>query len=185
LNWLNLLGLSVGLAMDAFAVSIWAGIAIERTTPRAVFRLAFHFGLFQFMMPVIGWCAGSTVSAHVTAFGHWVAAILLSLVAARMLQEAWSRRDRTVRSNPTKGWMLVVLSIATSIDALAVGVGMAMLQVRILLPCLVIGLVAATFTAIGIVLANRVLRRWGQVAEVFGAGVLIVIAIRILLSEGA
>ncbi len=171
--------------MDAFAVSIWAGIAIERTTPRAVFRLAFHFGLFQFMMPVIGWWAGSTVSARLAAHGHLGAAMLLLLVAARMLQEVWSQPDRAMRSNPTKGWMLVALSTATSIDALAVGVGMAMLQVRILLPCVVIGLVAAGFTAIGIILANRVLRRWGRVAEVFGAGVLILIAIRILLSQGA
>lgn len=171
--------------MDAFAVSISAGIAIERTTPRAVFRLAFHFGLFQFMMPVIGWWAGSTVSARMAAYGHWLAAILLSLVAARMLQEAWVRPGPKMRSNPTKGWMLVALSTATSIDALAVGVGMAMLQVRILFPCVVIGLVAAAFTAIGIILANRVLRRWGRVAEVFGASVLILIAVRILLSHRA
>jgi len=170
--------------MDAFAVSISAGIAIERTTPRAVFRLAFHFGLFQFMMPVIGWWAGSTVSAGLASYGHWAAAALLAIVGARMLQEAWSQPDRQMRSNPTRGWMLVGLSTATSIDALAVGVGMALMRVRILLPCVVIGLVAAAFTAFGIVLASRVLRRWGRAAELFGAIVLIIIAIRIALSHG-
>ena len=171
--------------MDAFAVSISAGLAIERTTPRDVFRLAFHFGWFQVMMPVIGWLVGSTVSAHLVACVHWVAATLLLLIGARMVQDACSRRRRRIRSNPTRGWTLVALSTATSIDAFAVGVGMAFLRVRILLPCVVIGLVAATFTAIGIVLANRVLRRWGRVAEVIGAGVLILIAARILLSRGA
>lgn len=117
--------------------------------------------------------------------GHWIAAALLVLIGAKMLQDACSRARAEMRSNPTKGWMLVGLSMATSVDALAVGVGMAFLEVRILLPCVVIGLVAATFTAIGIVTADRVLRRWGRVAEVFGASVLILIAVRIVLSHPA
>ena len=76
-NWLNLLGIAVGLAMDAFAVSIAAGLAVGAVTPRHVFRVAFHFGLFQFMMPILGWWAGSTISSYIAAYDHWLAFGLL------------------------------------------------------------------------------------------------------------
>ncbi len=181
MNWLDLFGIAVGLAMDAFAVSIAAGVSLSSVTPRHVFRMAFHFGLFQFGMTILGWGAGSTISAHVAAWDHWLAFGLLSLISGKMLLDACRKTDRKAKVDPTRGWMLVALSIATSIDAFAVGLSMAFLQVSVLLPCVVIGLVAAGFSMVGIVLAGRVLRKWGRVAEVLGASVLILIAIRILL----
>lgn len=184
MNWLNLLGIAVGLAMDAFAVSIAAGIAIGAVTPRQVFRIAFHFGLFQFMMPIIGWLAGSAVSSHVAAWGHWLAFGLLAIIGGKMLFNAWSDREEAARADPSKGWLLVALSVATSIDALVVGTSMAFLQVSVLLPCIVIGLVAALFSAVGITFAGRVLPRWGRVAKVVGGCVLILIGVRALLSRG-
>ena len=182
-NWVNLLGIAVGLAMDAFAVSIAAGMAIGGVTPRHVFRLAFHFGLFQFMMPILGWVLGSTVSSYVADCDHWLAFGLLSIIGGKMLLDAGSATGKKTRADPTRGWMLVALSVATSIDALAVGLSMAFLRVSILLPCIVIGLVAASFSAVGITCASRILRRWGRVAEVFGGCALILIGLRILISH--
>lgn len=183
MNWLDLFGIAVGLAMDAFAVSIAAGVSLSSVTPRHVFRMAFHFGLFQFGMTILGWGAGSTISAHVAAWDHWLAFGLLSLIGGKMLLDACRKTDRKATVDPTRGWMLVALSIATSIDAFAVGLSMAFLQVGVLFPCIVIGLVAAAFSAVGIVFAGRVLRKWGRVAELLGAGVLILIGIRVLISH--
>jgi putative Mn2+ efflux pump MntP len=182
-NWLNLLGIAVGLAMDAFAVSIAAGLTIGGVTPRHVFRMAFHFGLFQFMMPILGWLAGSTISPHVVAYGHWLAFVLLSIIGGKMLLGALSEKKGGRKTDPSRGWVLVALSVATSIDALAVGLSMAFLQVSVLLPCVIIGLVAALFSTVGITLAGRVLRRWERPADVVGGCILILIGIRIVVSH--
>ena len=183
MSWLNLFGIAIGLAMDALAVSIAAGMTIGHVTPRHVFRVAFHFGLFQFMMPIVGWWLGSAVSAYVTAFDHWLAFGLLSIIGGKMLLDSGSSTTRKTKSDPTRGWLLMALSVATSIDALAVGLSMAFLRVSILLPCIVIGLVAATFSAVGISFANRFLRRWGRAADMFGGCVLILIGVKILISH--
>jgi putative Mn2+ efflux pump MntP len=185
LNWLNLLGIAVGLAMDAFAVSIAAGLMLETVTPRHVFRIGWHFGLFQFMMPIAGWWLGSRVSHHIEAYDRWLAFGLLGIVGGKMLMEAWRGDRQGARSNPTKGWMLVSLSVATSIDALAVGLSLAFLAVPILLPSIVIGIVAAGFSTAGITLAGRLFRGWGRGAEMLGGSVLILIGVRILIANFA
>ena len=182
MNWLNLLGISVGLAMDAFAVSIAAGMSVSSVTPRHVFRIAFHFGLFQFMMPILGWGVGSTFSAHVVAYDHWLAFGLLSIIGGKMLLDACSRTEKK-KSDPTRGWLLVLLSVATSIDALAVGLSMAFLRISIVLPCVVIGIVAASFSAVGIIFAKRVLGRWRRAADALGGCILIAVGIRVLIAH--
>ncbi|MGB2987875.1 MAG: manganese efflux pump MntP family protein [Phycisphaerae bacterium] len=183
MSWLNLVGIAVGLAMDAFAVSIAAGLTIDGVTPRHVFRIAFHFGLFQFMMPILGWLLGSTISMQVVAYGHWLAFALLSIIGGKMLLDARSGSRRAAKGDPSRGWMLVALSLATSIDALAVGLSMAFLQISIWLPCVVIGLVAALFSAVGITFSGRVLHRWGRVADLVGGCILILIGVRIVVSH--
>ena len=163
--------------MDAFAVSIAAGLSVERLTGRHVFRISWHFGLFQFLMPVIGWLAGHTASEYVAAWDHWIAFGLLSFVGGKMLWEALRRGHdgpgEGGRPDPTRGLMLVTLSVATSLDALAVGVSMAMLDVPVLAPSLVIGLVAGGLSFVGITFGSRIGKRWGRAAEVFGGLVLI------------
>ncbi len=143
LSGLTIFGIAVGLAMDAVAVAVGAGLVIPRLTPRHVFRMAFHFALFQFMMPIIGWSAGQTVSRYISAYDHWIAFGLLTFIGGKMFCEAFSSHPEEARSDPTRGWRLFMLSIATSIDALAVGVGMAFLRISILVPSVVIGLVTA------------------------------------------
>jgi len=169
--------------MDAFAVSIVAGLTIERLTGRHVFRLAFHFGLFQFMMPVLGWLAGRSVARYIDPYAHWAAFGLLVFIGGRMLWAARFPHGARARGDPTRGWTLVALSTATSIDALAVGVSMAFLGVAIWLPSVVIGIVAAAMTWIGISFGNRLGRRGGRWAELLGGLILIAIGARILVSN--
>ncbi len=150
INWPSLLGISLGLAMDAFAVSIAVGLGLARVTPRHTFRVAFHFGLFQFLMPVIGWALGRQLSLYFSRYNHWVALALLSFIGCKMLWEAGARHESSAKGDPTRGLMLVTLSLATSIDALAVGVSMALLGVSVWMPSVVIGLITATLSAVGI-----------------------------------
>ena len=184
MNGLNVFGMAIGLAMDAFAVSIAVSLILKRITPRHVFRIAFHFGLFQFMMPIVGYLAGARLTAYVAAFDHWLAFGLLVGIGGKMLVDAWRRdKDDDLESDPTRGWMLVTLSVATSIDALAVGLSLAFVEVSILYPSIVIGLVAAALSGLGIVCGGRFFARWGRGAEIVGGVVLILIGIRVLVSD--
>jgi putative Mn2+ efflux pump MntP len=182
LSWPSILAIAVALAMDAFAVSIAAGVIIRGVTPRHVFRIAFHFGLFQFMMPIFGWFLGEAVSSQVSAFGQWLAFGLLSVIGGKMVWNARSDKTPSVTSDPSRGLMLVVLSLATSIDALVVGAGIAFMNVAVWLPCVVIGLVAAGFSTVGMVAAGRIHRRWDRVARVLGGCVLIFIGVKAVVT---
>ena len=185
MSWLDLLGISVGLAMDAFAVSIAAGLTLAPVRPRQIFRLAFHFGLFQFMMPILGWLAGRGLILHldVSAYDHWVAFGLLSFVGGKMLLDAARQRPPDDRADPTRGLMLVTLSVATSIDALAVGLSMAFLRDSVWTAAVVIGLVAAALSAVGIGFGGRLGRRWGRWADAAGGCLLLLIGVRILVGH--
>lgn len=183
MNWITVLGISLGLAMDAFAVSIATGLKLGRATPRHVFRLAFHFGLFQFMMPVIGWYLGQQVAALIERFDHWIAFGLLAMIGGRMLWDAGNERESDAKSDPTRGLSLVTLSVATSIDALAAGIGLAFLRESIWIPSVTIGVVTATLTGVGITFGSRLGSRWGRWAEVVGGCVLILIGLRIAVTH--
>jgi putative Mn2+ efflux pump MntP len=155
MGWLSLLSLAVALAMDGLAVAIVAGLMLNPMTGRQVFRLAFHLGLFQALMPTIGWLAGHAVQRYISAFDHWVAFGLLAFVGGKMLWEGWhGEEDEKTVGDPTSGWALLLLSVATSIDALAVGLSLAMIGSSIVVPAMIIGLVAARFTATGMLLAS-------------------------------
>ncbi|MBC8873825.1 MAG: manganese efflux pump [Planctomycetes bacterium] len=183
MNWLNLLGIAVGLAMDAFAVSVAAGLTLDSVTPRHTFRLAFHFGLFQCAMPILGWLAGKEVATYISDYDHWVAFALLAFVGGKMLLDARGDRSKVNKSDPTRGLMLVTLSVATSIDALAVGMSMAFMQVSMWMPAVVIGIVAAALSGVGITFGSRFGSRVGRWAEALGGCVLLFIGTRILVSH--
>ena len=183
-GWLSLLAVAVALAMDAFAVAVVAGLTLVPLTRRRVFRLAFHFGLFQALMPVAGWTAGQAVRSYIESVDHWVAFGLLLFVGGRMVLGAIGEgEERASRTDPTKGWDLVLLSVATSIDAAAVGLSLGMVGSPILLPALVIGVVAAALTCVGMLLGRRIGTLWGQRVEVIGGLVLIAIGIRIVIEH--
>jgi putative Mn2+ efflux pump MntP len=180
---LEVLLISVGLAMDAFAVALGVGATRRIHTRRPVFRLSFHFGLFQFLMPVLGWLGGTTVAHLISGVDHWVAFGLLAYVGARMVQSGLSPDAERRLGDPSRGRLLVMLSVATSIDAFAIGLSLAMLRVNILEPSIVIGLVAAGFTWAGLALGGRLSGKFGKRAEVAGGALLIAIGLRILLSH--
>jgi putative Mn2+ efflux pump MntP len=180
---ITLTGLALALAMDAFAVALGTGAVLSRLTGRHLFRLGFHFGLFQALMPVIGWLAGLTIIQWVEAWDHWIAFSLLAIIGGRMIYEAVSDEEKADERDPTKGLSLVLLSIATSIDALAVGFSLSVIGVSIWMPALVIGLVAGVLTIAGMLLGGRIGDRWGSRVEIFGGLVLITIGIKILIEH--
>ncbi len=187
MGMLNVLGIALGLAMDAFAVAIASSVTLGCVTGRQYFRLSFHFGFFQFMMPVVGWLLGSTLVGWVSRFDHWVAFGLLAFIGGKMVWESLSRgKDEEAgecRADPTRGTNLVILSVATSLDALAVGISFAMLEMTIWLPCLIIGLVAAALTALGLRIGSRLGTRFGKRMELLGGLVLIGIGVRIVIQH--
>ena len=182
--FLTLIGIAVGLAMDAFAVSIGVGLTLKGADARQTFRLSWHFGLFQALMPVIGWAAGLTVEGWISPVDHWIAFALLAAVGGKMIHEAFAGDvEESRRGDPTRGVSLVVLSVATSIDALAVGLSLGLVGVSIWYPAAVIGVVAAVFTAVGLRLGERFGMLLGKRMEVVGGVILILIGARILFDH--
>lgn len=182
-----LIGIAIALAMDAFAVAIAVGVGLKDVSHRQTFRLSFHFGLFQALMPLIGWSLGLTVRDYIVAYDHWIAFGLLALVGSNMIKEAiWADEEVDLKKDPTKGFSLVTLSIATSIDALAVGLSMSMLQISIIFPVIIIGIVALIFTIFGLFL-GKVAAGFKQIstyAEIIGGIVLWAIGFKILSEHG-
>ncbi len=183
MDLLPLLGIALGLAMDAFSVAVATGLALGAVKPRQAFRLAFHFGLFQFLMPIVGWLAGTTVERYISAYDHWVAFVLLAYVGGKMIWESIADHKEEFRQDPTKWPSLVILSVATSIDALAVGLSMALLRVPGLFPATVIGLVAAAMTFLGMRLGKYAGKLIGPWMERVGGLVLLAIGVRIVFDH--
>lgn len=181
----ELILIAVGLSMDAFAVAVACSISLQRVSKRQIFRFGFHFGLFQALMPVIGWNLGRVAVEFVSAWDHWLAFGLLAFVGGKAIYEAirGDEEDEKKTADPTRGWSLVVLSVATSIDALAVGLSLAMLGEAIYQPALVIGLITGTLTTIGMLLGSRVGARFGKGMEILGGVILIGIGLKILLGS--
>jgi len=178
----TILLIAVGLGMDAFAVALCTGATRSDIWFRPGFRLSFHFGLFQFMMPIIGWAAGTTFVRFIEGYDHWIAFGLLAYVGGKMIKESFEEKRHEIGADPTRKWTLVMLAIATSIDALAVGLSLALLRVPILYPSLIIGVVAAGMTAAGLALGSR-LGKFGKRMELIGGLVLIGIGLRIVIEH--
>ena len=184
MNLLTLLGIAVGLAIDAFAVAIGIGLNAQEVGPRKTLRLAWHFGLFQALMPIVGWLAGLSVERWISGVDHWVAFGLLAAIGGHMIYEALHGDEEARASrDPTRGVSLIVLSVATSIDALAVGLSLALLGVEIWWPAAVIGVVAFVFTAAGLHLGRRFGSLLGRRMEVAGGLILIGIGVKILVDH--
>ncbi len=176
--------ISIGLAMDCFAVSLGVGTAGNARGARPAFRLFFHFGLFQAGMTLLGWLAGSTVAVYIANVDHWVAFGLLLFVGARMLRGGLSKNGEGPSiPDPSRGMTLVMLSIATSIDALAVGLSLALLSVNVPLAALLIGGVSAVLSLLGLLLGKQLGMRFGKLMEVVGGVILIGIGLRVLLTH--
>ena len=177
--------IAFALAMDAFAVSIGVSLTQDNLTRRSILRLAFFFGFFQFMMPILGWMAGKSILVYIRAVDHWMAFVLLLLIGIKMIYESMKGQEiaRGSRADPTRGFSLFILSIATSIDALAVGLSFAVLETSILSSALIIGVVAFFMSLVGArigPLLGKVIGKW---AELAGGVILIFIGIKILIEH--
>jgi putative Mn2+ efflux pump MntP len=183
MGFAEVLLIAVSMAMDAFAVSLGIGTSRQANTPRPIFRLSFHFGLFQFLMPILGWLAGSSIAALISNFDHWVALGLLAFVGGRMIRSGLDSDGAPSPNDPSRGGTLIMLCIATSIDAFAIGLSLAMLRVNILYPSVVIGVVTAGLSLTGLLIGHRLGEAFGKRMEVLGGVILIVIGLRVLISH--
>ena len=180
---LELLLLAVGLAMDAFAVAICKGLAMERITLKEMAVVGLWFGAFQGLMPALGWLLGSAFEQYIVAFDHWVAFILLGLIGFNMIREALDREEEHADGSLAFRTMLV-LAVATSIDALAVGISLAMAgDVNIWLSILLIGLTTFSFSALGVKIGNVFGSRFEKKAQIAGGIILILLGLKILLEH--
>lgn len=181
MGFIEITGIAVSLAMDAFSVCVAAGVTIKEITFHHYFRLAFHFGLFQFMMPVAGYYSGKMIERFITGYDHWIALALLSIIGLKMIWESFGGKDELdEKKDPSRGITLVVLSVATSIDAAAVGFSFAALNIPVLVPAVIIGIVCAFFSCTGLFLGNKISSFAGVWAERFGGFILILIGLKIL-----
>lgn len=183
MEWYTTLFVAVGLAMDAFAVSLGIGATGSARTPRPIFRVSFHMGFFQGFMTFLGWLLGSSIASLIAAFDHWIAFGLLAFVGIRMIKSGASSHEETQKDDPSRGGTLMMVCIATSIDAMAVGLSLAMVNIGILSPSLVIGIVTLGLSLFGLLAGGRLGDRFGKRMEILGGLILNGIGIRILLSH--
>jgi len=182
MNLFFVIPVALALGMDAFAVSIALSVLPGGLKKRQILRLAVFFGIFQFLMPLVGWLAGQGFLDYIRDVDHWVAFGLLLLIGGKMVTESFRNGSsaKKVSGDPSKGVTLILLSIATSIDAFAVGLSFAAIQQKILYPSIIIGTVAFLMTFLGTKIGPAIGKMAGKWAELFGGLVLILIGIKIL-----
>ena len=182
MNFAELMLIAVGLSMDAFAVSIGKGLSVSRLRPRHTFAVGLWFGTFQALMPVVGYLMAARFSGVMEAFDHWVAFLLLGCIGANMIREACSKEEEAADSDFAPRTMFL-LAVATSIDALAVGISFAFLRVELYSSVFLIGLTTCLLSMVGIRLGFRVGARYKSKAELLGGMILILIGVKILLEH--
>lgn len=181
MDFVTVILIAVGLSMDAFAVSIAKGISAERDRMRSALLLASLFGGFQALMPVIGWLAGVGLSDMINNVDHWVAFALLGLIGAKMIYD--SRKDDDGSEGDVTISVALVLAVATSIDALMVGLGFAFLEISIWIPIMMIGMITFAMSYTGFIFGSRMGMIFGRRIKVIGGLILILIGLRILIEH--
>lgn len=181
--------ISVGLSMDAFAVAITKGITMKKLRVKSALKIAVFFGFFQGFMPYIGWLVGVRFSNYVEKFDHWIAFILLVSIGGKMVYEAYKNQDECAvdvasgKEEALSSRVLLILAIATSIDALAVGVSFAFLKVEIIKSIIMIGVTTFAISYIGVVMGRKLGCLFQKKAEIFGGIILMLIGTKILLEH--
>ena len=182
-GFFELLSLAVGLSMDAFAVSICKGLSVSKVCPKHMLICGLYFGGFQALMPLIGYLLGVNFRSMIASVDHWIAFVLLSLIGANMLRESFSKdKDENVDVSFGVKTMLL-MAVATSIDALAVGVTFAFLEVAIVPAVSFIGITTFIFSAAGVLIGNIFGAKWKNKAEFAGGAILILIGLKILIEH--
>lgn len=179
---IEIFAIAIGLAMDAFAVSICKGLSMKKINIKKMLIIGLYFGIFQAGMPIIGYILGESFEGFVTSIDHWIALILLSFIGINMIKEAFERQEEP-SNDDTSFKTMVILAIATSIDALAIGITLAFLETNIWSAAFIIGIVTFVISAIGVIIGNKFGNRFEKKAEIFGGTVLILIGIKILIEH--
>jgi len=179
----TVLSIAVGLAMDSFSVSVTSGLALKSPRIADALKVGAFFGFFQAFMPILGWLGALTVIDVISGFDHWAAFLLLLFIGCKMMYESIVEKDDEARADMLNGFALLTLSIATSIDALAVGLSLAFLKYSIILSVVVIGAVTFLLSFFGLYLGNHISRLIGRKIEAAGGVILILIGVRILLEH--
>ena len=177
--------LGVGLSMDAFAVSVCKGLAVGRVRMKHMLSAGIWFGAFQALMPLLGFFLGTSFHRYIEAFDHWIAFILLTLIGANMLKEAFSKEDEPKPADASFGVKtMLLMAVATSIDALAVGVALAMEgDSNIWISIAVIGVITFALSALGVKLGSVFGERYEKKARIAGGVILILIGLKVLLEH--
>jgi len=175
--------IALGLATDAFAVSIASGVIIKRLNITHALRIALSFGLFQAFMPIIGWLAGITLRNFIAGTDHWIAFGLLTFIGCKMIYESTKIEKIEKEFDPLNFYVLMLLSIATSIDALAVGLSLSLLKIFIVTPSIIIGGVTFLLCLAGVYIGEKFGHFFEKKIEIFGGIILIGIGIKILLQH--
>ncbi len=174
--------ISIGLAMDAFAVAICKGLSMRKINyPKAII-IGLYFGTFQAVMPVLGYFLGSTFGDLITCVDHWVAFALLTSIGVNMIKEGLSKDTKAV-NDKTDVKTMIPLAVATSIDALAVGITFACLKVEIVLPAILIGIITFTISVLGVKIGNKFGNKYQNKAQIAGGIILILLAIKTLIEH--
>lgn len=181
---IEILLISVSVAMDAFAVSIGKGLTVTRVRPVDAIKTALWFGGFQALFPLLGFFAASTFSKYVTAVDHWIIFALLAFIGGNMIREAFGEEEENSRETAWFDWRhMLPLAVACSIDAFAVGVSFAFMKVNIWFSVIVIGVVTGAFSAAGLYIGRVFGARWQKPAQIAGGAVLVLIGLRVLLEH--
>ncbi len=182
MNIISIIIIAIGLSMDSFAVSVTNGLIIRDLNAKRILTISFSLTIFQALMPLIGWFAGIGIEKYINEFGHWIAFSLLSFIGLKMIYDGL-KKNEIVKDNELKILTLIGQSFATSIDAFVVGVSFALLNLSIVIPMLIIGLITFIVSIIGLLLGKYLVERIGKKVEIFGGIVLIGIGIKILIEH--
>lgn len=183
MNGLTIIGIAVGLAMDALSVSVTNGFLIKRLKLSQAFKIAFFFGLFQGIMPIIGWAAGLSFRTIIENVDHWIAFGLLLFIGGKMIIESRKEEHECKSKNCTHFPTLLLLSVATSIDALAVGLSFAFLKVAVIMPAIIIGMITFILSFIGVYIGKKTGHLFENKLELVGGLILIGIGIKIVIEH--
>jgi len=180
---LEIILIAVGLSMDAFAVSVTLGLSVKKPNIKEVLIPGIYFGFFQALMPLIGYFAGISFASRIQTLDHWIAFALLGLIGGKMLKDSFSKEVKNVNENPFQFMKIFLLAIATSIDALAVGVAFSFFEVNIFKTIIIIGLITFCISIGGIKIGNLFGTKFRSKAEFFGGTVLILLGLKILIEH--
>ena len=182
LRIIELIILSIGLAMDAFSVSICKGLSLTKMKIKDAIIVGLYFGIFQALMPIIGYSIGIKFYEQITNVDHWIAFILLFCIGINMIKDAIINKEEE-KDDSLKTQDMLVLAVATSIDALSVGITFAFLNVNIILACTLIGVITFAISIIGVKIGNVFGNKYEKKAQIFGGIILIILGFKILLQH--